>query len=179
MPSVSLEHNRYFRQLLLPGVGEEGQQKLQQARVLVIGTGGLGSPVLYYLAAAGVGTLGFMDDDQVEITNLQRQILHWEKDLNQPKSRSALEKLQAFNSSLQYEPYSLRLTEQNAQDFIPKYDLVIAAVDNNETRALINQMCYFYKIPWIDGGIREFVGTLSVFLPPHPPCYACMYNRPY
>lgn len=175
--SVPFEHNRYFRQLILTGVGEEGQEKLARAKVLVIGTGGLGSPILYYLAAAGVGTLGIVDDDRVDITNLQRQILHWEKDLNRPKTESALEKLRAFNSTLTYLSYPKRLTEDNVETLIRDYDLVIAAVDNRETRRILNQACYRTGTPWIDGGIREYTGTVTVFAPPKGPCYECIYRH--
>ncbi|MCX7786833.1 MAG: HesA/MoeB/ThiF family protein [Spirochaetes bacterium] len=170
------EQNRYFRQILLMGVGEEGQRKLAQAKVLVIGTGGLGSPVLYYLAAAGVGTIGIVDNDHVDITNLQRQFLHWEKDLSRLKTESAVEKLRAFNSTLQYIPYTNRLTEDNVETLIGEYQLVIAAVDNRETREILNRACYRIGIPWIDGGIREYTGTVTVFLPPKGPCYECIYG---
>ncbi|GAB4224708.1 MAG: molybdopterin-synthase adenylyltransferase MoeB [Spirochaetales bacterium] len=172
------QDSRYFRQLILAGVGEEGQEKLARAKVLVIGTGGLGSPILYYLAAAGVGTLGIVDDDRVDITNLQRQILHWEKDLDRPKTESAVEKLRSFNSTLQYLPVAGRLTEQNAGTLIQGFELVISAVDNRETRTILNRVCYRAGIPWIDGGIREYTGTVTVFAPPKGPCYECIYEHP-
>lgn len=172
------QHNRYFRQLILPGVGVEGQKRLAQAKVLVIGTGGLGSPILYYLAAAGVGTVGIVDDDRVDVTNLQRQILHWEKDLDRPKTESAVEKLRSFNSTIQYQPKVERLTEANAEAIIRGYDLVISAVDNRETRKILNRSSYRLGIPWIDGGIREYTGTVTVFLPPKGPCYECIYREP-
>ncbi len=172
------QNDRYFRQLILPGVGEDGQRRLGQAKVLVIGTGGLGSPILYYLAAAGVGTIGIVDNDHVDITNLQRQILHWEKDLSRLKTESAREKLQAFNSTLRYLSHATRLTEENAEALISEYDLVIAAVDNREARRTINKACYRLGIPWIDGGIREYIGSVTVFLPPKGPCYECIYRTP-
>ena len=170
------EENRYYRQLLLSGVGEEGQEKLARAKVLVVGTGGLGSPVLYYLAAAGVGTLGIVDDDRVDVTNLQRQILHWEKDLGRRKTESAGEKLRAFNGTLTYHLYPERLTENNAEILVGKYEIVVAAVDNRETRRILNQVCYRLGIPWIDGGIREYTGTVTVYLPPEGPCYECIHR---
>jgi len=172
----SPELNRYFRQLILPGVGEEGQKKLAQAKVLVVGTGGLGSPVLYYLAAAGVGTLGIVDDDRVDVTNLQRQILHWEKDLGRGKTESAGEKLRAFNSTLTYHLYPERLTEGNVETLIGNYELVVAAVDNRETRRILNHACYRLGVPWIDGGIREYSGTVTVYVPPRGPCYECIHR---
>lgn len=166
---------RYQRQINLPQIGEEGQEKLFNAKVLVVGTGGLGSPILYYLAAAGIGTLGFMDYDTVDITNLQRQILHWERDLGRFKVESAQEKLRAMNSHIKLEGYSLSLNEESARRIFPAYDLVIGAVDNRETRIIINQVCYETGKVWIEGGVSGFFGVVTTFVPPRGPCYHCLY----
>ncbi|MCR4441268.1 MAG: HesA/MoeB/ThiF family protein [Peptococcaceae bacterium] len=171
-----IDFRRYQRQIMLPQIGEEGQEKLFSAKVLVVGVGGLGSPVLYYLAAAGVGTLGLVDGDAVEVTNLQRQVLHWEKDLLRPKVLSALEKLQAFNSSLNYDVYSCRFDLETGRQLIPRYDLVVAAVDNRESRRVINQVCFETNRPWVEGGVGQFTGVVTVFRPPGGPCYRCLYR---
>jgi adenylyltransferase/sulfurtransferase len=171
------DSTRYFRQVILPEVGEEGQKKLSSARVLVVGTGGLGSPALYYLAAAGVGRLGILDHDTVEITNLQRQILHSEKDLGRPKTSSAVEKLRSLNSTLTYEVYDEKLDETSAPRILPGYDLVIGAVDNVESRRIINTVCYRWSIPWIEGAVKGFIGMVTLFQPPYGPCYECIFGK--
>lgn len=168
---------RYERQLILPQVGEEGQNKLFNAKILVVGTGGLGSPILYYLAAAGIGTLGLVDSDVVDVSNLQRQILHWEKDLNRPKPISAQEKLSSFNSQVEYKTYPMRLDETSAKELFPQYDLIVAAVDNMETRDLINKVCFAQGKTWIEGGVNQFTGLVTVFQPPEGPCYRCLYPQ--
>ncbi|QNB46222.1 molybdopterin-synthase adenylyltransferase MoeB [Thermanaerosceptrum fracticalcis] len=175
MTEYPKEFLRYERQLILPQVGEDGQRKLLSAKVLVVGTGGLGSPVLYYLAAAGVGTLGLVDSDTVEITNLNRQIIHWEKDLSRPKVISAREKLEAFNSQLKINTYQMLFDPHTAREIIPQYDLVIAAVDNLETRRVINEVCFALEKPWIEGGVKDFAGLITTFRPPQGPCYQCLY----
>lgn len=166
---------RYKRQITLPEIGEEGQEKLALARVLVIGAGGLGSPALYYLAALGVGCLGIVDDDTVDISNLNRQILHWEEDLGKEKVLSARDKLLRFNPALQLETVSDRFTAEQAEHLVSQYDLVVAAVDNQTTRKFINQACYNSKKPWIEGGVQGFTGVVTTFLPPQGPCYECLY----
>ena len=166
---------RYARQLGLPQVGETGQQKLFDAKVLVVGAGGLGSPVLYYLAAAGVGTLGIVDHDVVEISNLQRQILHWEKDLGKEKVVSAGEKLAQFNSRIQIDTHFCHFDKKKAREIIPQYDIVVAAVDNMMTRDIINTVCYEMLKPWVNGGVNRFSGMVTTFQPPKGPCLRCLY----
>ena len=134
---------RYDRQIILPEIGEEGQKKLQEAKVLIVGVGGLGSPIALYLAGAGVGCLGLVDDDLVSITNLQRQVLYSEKELGKPKAICAAERLSALNSEIRIHPYSTRLTKENAYHIIQEYDIVVDGCDNFATRYLINDICIF------------------------------------
>ncbi len=166
---------RYERQIGLPQIGEAGQKKLSQAKVLVVGAGGLGSSVLYYLAAAGIGTLGLVDHDVVEISNLQRQILHWEKDLGEEKVVSASEKLGQFNSAIQLNTYSCLFDEKKARAMIPSYDIIVSAVDDMVTRDVINTVCYENIRPWVDGGVNRFTGRITTFQPPQRPCFRCIY----
>ncbi|MEW6662999.1 MAG: HesA/MoeB/ThiF family protein [Bacillota bacterium] len=167
---------RYERQLIMPAIGEPGQQKLFAARVLVVGAGGLGSPATYYLTAAGVGTIGLVDSDRVELSNLQRQILHWEKDLNRPKVDSAKEKLAAFNPGTTINTYFLTLNEENVEEVMAPYDLVVAAVDNFATRHLLNKTCFKLNKPLIEGGVSHFTGLITTFIPPEGPCYNCLFS---
>lgn len=171
-------YSRYARQIMLPQVGKDGQERLFASKVLVVGAGGLGSPVLYYLAAAGVGTLGVIDHDQVDISNLQRQILHWEKDVGEAKTKSAAEKIKAFNSDTAVQVYPLYLDLATARNIFPLYDLIIAAVDNPESRQVINEVCYLTGKPWIEGGVNGFTGLLTTFIPPAGPCYRCLHPEP-
>lgn len=169
------DYSRYSRQTMLPDIGENGQRKLAKAKVLVIGAGGLGSPVLFYLTAAGIGTIGIADFDQVDITNLQRQILHWEKDLGKNKSASAIEKLSQFNSQVNFKSHNDKIDLKSAKKIIPQYDLVVSAVDNIETRYVINQVCYEKQRPWIEGAVANYDGYVTTFSAPHGPCYKCLY----
>ena len=134
---------RYDRQMILPEIGEEGQRKLKQAKVLIVGVGGLGSPIALYLAGAGVGCIGLVDDDVVSISNLQRQVLYSEKELGKPKAICAAERLSALNSETTSQPYPTRLTEENAQEIISQYDIVVDGCDNFPTRYLIKAICGF------------------------------------
>lgn len=168
---------RYRRQVVLPQVGEEGQKKLFGAKVLVVGAGGLGSPILYYLAAAGIGTLGIIDSDIVDISNLNRQIIHWEKDIGRSKVLSAKEKIAQFNSEIVLNTYELELNQDNALKIFPEYDIIVAAVDNFETRLMINKTCYNLIKPWIDGGVRGFSGVVTTYQPPKGPCYHCLHRN--
>lgn len=169
---------RYSRHLLLPEVGLEGQKRLKAARVLIIGTGGLGAPVALYLAAAGVGTLGIVDFDFVEISNLQRQIIHSTKDLNRPKVASAKDKLKAINPDLQVATYNTTLSSKNALEIIREYDLVVDGTDNYPTRYLINDACVLLGKPLVYGSIFQFEGQASVFYAGEGPCYRCLYPEP-
>lgn len=168
------EFERYERQLDLPGVGREGQVRLGASRVLVVGAGGLGSPVLYYLAAAGIGTLGIADRDTVSVSNLNRQILHAPGDLGRPKTDSARDKLAAFRPDLELRLHCDSLDDRNAPDIVAAYDLVLAAVDSRESRRVINRACYGAGVPWIDGGVDGFEGMVSAYRPPAGPCYECL-----
>ena len=154
---------RYDRQIILPEIGEEGQKKLQEAKVLIVGVGGLGSPIALYLAGAGVGCLGLVDDDLVSITNLQRQVLYSEKELGKPKAICAAERLSALNSEIRIHPYSTRLTKENAYHIIQEYDIVVDGCDNFATRYLINDICIEQKKPYVYGAICGFEGQVSVF----------------
>lgn len=154
---------RYNRQLILPEIGEEGQARLQQARVLIVGVGGLGSPIALYLTGAGVGTIGLIDDDVVSESNLQRQVLYNEKEVGLSKAEKAREHLQALNSHVRIEAYPERLTAENAEAIIGQYDLVLDGCDNFATRYLINDTCVRLGKVYIYGAIRTFDGQVSVF----------------
>ena len=154
---------RYDRQMILPEIGEEGQLKLKKAKVLIVGVGGLGSPIALYLAGAGVGCIGLVDDDRVSISNLQRQVLYSENELDKPKAVCAAESLSALNSGISILPYSTRLTEENAGNIIRKYDIVVDGCDNFATRYLINDICIEQRKPYVYGAICGFEGQVSVF----------------
>lgn len=154
---------RYNRQLILPEISEEGQARLQQARVLIVGVGGLGSPIALYLTGAGVGTIGLIDDDVVSESNLQRQVLYNEKEVGLSKAEKAREHLQALNSHVRIEAYPERLTAENAEAIIGQYDLVLDGCDNFATRYLINDTCVRLGKVYIYGAIRAFDGQVSVF----------------
>ena len=154
---------RYDRQIILPEIGEEGQTKLKKAKVLIVGVGGLGSPIALYLSGAGVGTIGLVDDDTVSITNLQRQILYSENELNQPKALCAAERLSALNSEIIFHPYPTRLTIDNARNIINDYDIIVDGCDNFSTRYLVNDICAEQRKPYVYGAICGFEGQVSVF----------------
>lgn len=169
--------HRYARHIILDEVGEEGQLKLLRSRVLVIGAGGLGSPVLMYLAAAGVGTLGVIDHDNVDITNLQRQIAHTTARIGMPKSDSAAETIAALNPEIRVERYRERLTATNARELIRRYDLVADGSDNFPTRYLVNDACYLEKKPLVTAAMLRFEGqatTIKAFENGNP-CYRCLF----
>ena len=169
---------RYSRHFLLGQIGEKGQRKLLRSRVLLIGAGGLGSPTAYYLAATGVGTLGIIDGDRVDITNLQRQILHKTSDIGRPKVESATETVRALNPDVTVVPYPVRLTVDNIEEIIKDYDLIIDGSDNFETRYLVNDACYLQGKTNIHGSIFQFEGMATVFAPDRGPCYRCLYPTP-
>ncbi|HEY2102920.1 MAG TPA: molybdopterin-synthase adenylyltransferase MoeB [Chthoniobacterales bacterium] len=170
---------RYSRQLNLPEVGENGQRRLKNARVLCIGAGGLGSPAALYLCAAGVGTIGIVDDDLVDLSNLHRQLLHSTSDVGRKKTDSARERLRSINPLVALELYSIRLRSENASQVIGKYDLVIDGSDNLPTRYLSSDICVWQKKPNIYGSVHQFEGQASVFAP-HlgGPCYRCLFPDP-
>ena len=154
---------RYDRQMILPEIGEEGQKKLQEAKVLIVGVGGLGSPIALYLAGAGVGCLGLVDDDSVSISNLQRQVLYSEEELGKPKAVCAAQRLTSLNSEIETRYYSTRLTAENAYRIIQEYDIVVDGCDNFDTRYLINDICIEQGKPYVYGAICGFEGQVSVF----------------
>jgi len=169
---------RYSRHFLLPEVGEEGQAKLLKAKVLMVGAGGLGSPSAYYLAAAGVGTMGIIDNDVVDLSNLQRQILHSNDRVGMPKTESAKMTLQALNPDVKIIPYQEKLTSQNIMEIIKDYDIIVDGCDNFPTRYLVNDACVLAKKPNVHGSIFQFEGQASVFYPGKGPCYRCLYPEP-
>lgn len=154
---------RYNRQMILPEIGEEGQEKLRQARVLIVGVGGLGSPVALYLAGAGVGTLGVIDDDVVSVSNLQRQVLYTEHEVGMSKALQARTRLKALNSNIQVKAYPERLTSHNALQIFSDYDIIVDGCDNFATRYLINDTCVQLGKIYVYGAIRAFDGQVSVF----------------
>jgi len=172
------EIQRYARHLILPDVGVEGQQRLKAARVLIIGAGGLGSPVALYLAAAGVGALGVVDFDVVDVSNLQRQILHGTKDVGRSKLESARARLRDVNPHVRVETHDARLTSDNALEIIGGYDIVVDGTDNFATRYLTNDACILLGKPNVYGSIFRFEGQASVFGMPDGPCYRCLFPEP-
>ena len=172
------QFHRYARHLILDEIGEEGQLRLLKARVLVIGAGGLGAPLLLYLAAAGVGTLGIVDDDTVELSNLQRQIIHATGRLGRPKTESAEAALQALDPAIRVEAWPERLTADNVDRLVAAYDLVADGSDNFATRYLVNDACVRHGTTFVSGALLRFEGQLSTFKPhagPEHPCYRCLF----
>ena len=170
--------SRYSRHLILPEVGMEGQRRIKAARVLCVGTGGLGSPLAFYLAAAGVGTLGLVDFDVVDASNLQRQIIHSTKDIGRKKLDSAEEKLTALNPAITIVKHETMLTSANALDIMKDYDIVADGTDNVPTRYLVNDACVLLGKPNVYGSIFRFEGQASVFATETGPCYRCLYPEP-
>jgi molybdopterin/thiamine biosynthesis adenylyltransferase len=170
------ELNRYARHIVLHEIGGPGQKRLKQARVLVIGAGGLGAPALQYLAAAGVGTIGVIDDDEVENANLQRQVIHRDADIGMPKVFSAQAAMQAQNPFVTVQPYHRRLTGENANELFADYDLILDGTDNFKTRYLANEVAVKLGKPLISGALSQWEGQLSVFDPANgAPCYQCIF----
>tara|TARA_Y100000588_G_scaffold200696_1_gene214390 strand:- start:11351 stop:12550 length:1200 start_codon:yes stop_codon:yes gene_type:complete len=173
------EQFRYARHLLVPEVGERGQGKLLDAKVLLIGAGGLGSPSAFYLAAAGIGTVGILDADVVDVTNLQRQILHGTSDVGRPKAVSAYEKLKDLNPACNVIPHQAYMTSDNVMEIIEPYDIIVNGCDNFPTRYLINDACVFTRKPIVDGSIFRFDGQVTIFTcDSEGPCYRCLYPEP-
>ena len=169
---------RYARHFTLPEVGEQGQAKLLDGKVLCVGAGGLGSPVAYYLAAAGVGTIGIIDHDVVDMSNLQRQILHTNDRVGMPKVESAQKTLNALNPDVKIIGFNERLSSENVMRIIKDFDVVINGCDNFPTRYLINDACVMAKKPLVDGSIFQFEGQATVFYPGRGPCYRCLFPEP-
>ena len=171
------QKQRYLRNIILPEIGETGQEKLLKAKILVIGAGGLGSPVLLYLAAAGVGNIGIIDDDVVELSNLQRQIIHNQKDLSVKKIISAKEKIAILNEEVKITIYETRADAKSLAKIVADYDFILDASDNFPTRFVINEICHHHKKPLIFAAVKGFLGQISVFKSyqesANNPCYAC------
>src|SRR5690606_7165314 len=179
--AASLGHEelaRYSRHLLLPEVGMDGQRRLKQASVLLVGTGGLGAPVGLYLAAAGVGRLGLVDFDVVDHSNLHRQVIHGTSDVGRPKLASARDSIADINPNVRVECHEVALSAQNAMEIVPGYDLVIDGTDNFATRYLINDVCVLLGKPNVYGSIFRFEGQASAFWAEHGPCYRCLFPEP-
>jgi len=172
------ERARYARHLILPEVGEAGQEKLKAGSVLVVGAGGLGSPVGLYLAAAGVGRIGLVDFDDVDASNLHRQVLYGTSDVGKPKLDAAKARLQDLNPDITIETHSAALTSDNALEIIKQYDIVVDGTDNFATRYLVNDACVLLGKPNVYGSIFRFEGQASVFSAEDGPCYRCLYPEP-
>jgi molybdopterin/thiamine biosynthesis adenylyltransferase len=168
---------RYNRQIILPEFGEEGQKKLRLAQVLVAGVGGLGSPVAVYLACAGIGRLILADSESVELSNLNRQILHWEEDVGERKVASGTRKLIKLNSTVAVNPRVTRITAENVMELLDGVDLVVDCLDNMETRFIVNEACFQKRIPFIHGGVRGLMGEVTTIIPGQTPCLECLFPR--
>ncbi len=172
------QEQRYNRHIILDDIGTEGQKKLLDAKVLIIGVGGLGSPVSLYLAAAGVGTIGIADSDIVDISNLQRQICHSTPDLERPKVLSAKEKMEAINPELQVDVYQEYIGTDRIRDLVGKYDFVVDGADNFTTKFLINDACILENKPFSHGGVLRFDGQTMTVVPGESACYRCVFRAP-
>lgn len=170
--------NRYSRHIILPEVGGEGQKKLLESKVFLVGAGGLGSPAAFYLAAAGIGKIGIADNDNVDFSNLQRQILHSTKDVDCPKAQSAKETIEDLNPDVEVVPYTDRLNSENIIDIIKDYDVILDGSDNFPTRYLVNDACVMLGKPLSHGAIFRFDGQATTIIPGEGPCYRCLYETP-
>jgi adenylyltransferase/sulfurtransferase len=172
------DYVRYSRHLILPEIGVDGQRALRRARVLLVGAGGLGSPAALYLAAAGVGTLGLVDFDAVDVSNLQRQVLHGTRDVGRSKLDSARDRLTDLNPGVHVEAFPVRLTAGNAREIADGFDLIVDGTDNFATRYLVNDLCVLQGVPNVYGSVFRFDGQASVFATSEGPCYRCLYREP-
>lgn len=166
---------RYDRQILYPAFGEDGQRKLRQAHVLVAGVGGLGSPAAIYLACAGIGKLTLVDSDAVELSNLNRQVLHWEEDIGEQKVISAARKLEKLNSTVEMNSHAMKITGENFSGLLDGVDLVMDCMDNMATRFILNEGCVKAGIPLIHGGIYGMMGEITTIIPGQTPCFECIF----
>lgn len=169
---------RYSRHIILTEVGGKGQKKIRESKILVIGAGGLGSPAAFYLAAAGVGTIGIIDGDVVDLSNLQRQIIHYTPDLDKPKVESAKDKIKALNPDVEVKTYHALLTSRNAMELFGEYDVIIDGTDNFPAKFLSNDASVFTGKPLVHGGILRFVGQVFTIRPGQSACYRCVFNSP-
>lgn len=172
------QFERYSRHIILKEVGAKGQKKLLNAKVLIIGAGGLGAPAAMYLAAAGVGTIGIADADEVDLSNLQRQIIHSTQDIGKPKVESAKETMEAINPDVTVKTYHTFVTSENILDLVKEYDFIIDGTDNFPAKFLINDACVMAKKPFSHAGIIRFKGQLMTYVPGEGPCYRCVFKNP-
>jgi molybdopterin-synthase adenylyltransferase len=170
------EKQRYDRQIMIPGIGEDGQEKLKKARVVIAGGGGLGSPISLYLAAAGVGTLRIIDNDKVELSNLNRQILHWDKDIGKEKAKSAYEKLRQLNKNVNTETINTTIEENNVSDLVSGFNVIVDAMDNFPTRYLLNEAAIKHNIPFVHGAVSGLEGRALTVIPGKSACLKCLYH---
>ncbi len=177
MPLSDSQQQRYARHLILNEIGEAGQEKLLKAKVLIIGAGGLGSPAAFYLTAAGVGTIGLMDGDTVDLSNLQRQILHTTTSIGEQKVSSAAERLHDLDPAITLNLYPFRFTADNAEEIVVLYDFVIDATDNFDSKFLISRACHNAAKPYSHAGIREFYGQTMTVHPSETTCYHCLFRE--
>jgi adenylyltransferase/sulfurtransferase len=172
------ELDRYGRQIMIPQVGEKGQEKLKRAKVFIAGAGGLGSPVSIYLTAAGVGHIRLVDHDKVDLTNLNRQIAHWTADVGRKKVESAQEKLQKLNPNVTVEALSVTISEENASELVAGCDLIVDAMDNLPTRYLLNKKAIEHEVPFFHGAVNGFEGRAMTVIPGRTACLRCLYRGP-
>ena len=170
------EKQRYDRQIMIPGIGEIGQEKLKKARVVIAGSGGLGSPISFYLTAAGVGTLRIIDNDRVELSNLNRQILHWDKDIGKAKATSAHEKLTQLNKNVMIETIDTIIDETNVSKLVAGFDVIVDAMDNMPTRYLLNKAAIEHRIPFVHGAVSGLEGRAMTIIPGKSACIRCLYH---
>ncbi len=170
------EKQRYDRQIIIPGIGEAGQEKLKKARVVIAGSGGLGSPISLYLAAAGLGTLRIIDNDKVELSNLNRQILHWDKDIGKAKTKSANDKLSQLNKNITIETVNTTIDETNVSALVADFDIIVDAMDNMPTRYLLNKAAIENGIPFVHGAIFGLEGRAMTVIPGESACIRCLYH---
>ena len=170
------EKQRYDRQIMIPGIGEAGQEKIKKARVVIAGAGGLGSPIALYLTAAGVGTLRIIDNDKVELSNLNRQILHGDKDIGQAKTASAYEKLTKLNKNVTLETVHITIDESNAAQLTEGFDVIVDAMDNMPTRYLLNKAAIKHRVPFVHGAVSGLEGRALTVIPGKSACLKCIYH---
>ena len=170
-----MNYDRYLKQIILPEIGKSGQSKFSSSKVIVVGAGGLGSVVLYYLASAGIGHIKIIDSDKVDITNLNRQFIYNDADVGRVKSLTTMEKIQNFNHEISITSSNIYINAENIEDHISSCDMVIACVDNKKTRHILNSHCINKNIPLIDGGINGFEGYVFTILPDLTPCFNCLF----
>ncbi len=171
------ERERYDRQIIIRGLGEAGQEKLKRAKIVIVGAGGLGSPISIYLAAAGVGTMRIIDHGSVELSNLNRQILHWDEDIGRKKAISAAEKLRRLNPEVKVEAIEAEITESNATQLVAGFDLIVDALDNLPTRYLLNKVAVEQRMPFFHGAVYGFEGRVLTIIPGKSACLRCIYKR--